>query len=117
MKPELVVFFVIGYLVFCFIMEAFGISDLFKEYLKDENEAFYNNNNDKSTKNIKGIDNKDDLTIGTILKPDDVSTPLKLSKEELGRHTWALIHSIAASYPLEPDAEHRQALIKFVDSL
>ncbi len=42
---------------------------------------------------------------------------MKLSKEELGRHTWALIHSVAASFPSVPNEENKKAVEEFLHSL
>merc|ERR1711976_413646 len=38
----------------------------------------------------------------TILKADENSSPLRVTKEELGRFTWTFLHSVAAAYPQEP---------------
>ncbi|EIJ89648.1 hypothetical protein NEPAR06_1782 [Nematocida parisii] len=38
-------------------------------------------------------------------------------KAELGRGTWALIHTIAAKYPPDAGREHQGNLIKFIDLL
>lgn len=38
-------------------------------------------------------------------------------RAELGRGTWALIHTIAAKYPPDATREHQGNLIKFIDLL
>lgn len=38
-------------------------------------------------------------------------------KAELGRGTWALIHTIGAKYPPYPSREHQSNLIQFIDLL
>ncbi|EHY66529.1 hypothetical protein NEAUS03_0953 [Nematocida ausubeli] len=38
-------------------------------------------------------------------------------KTELGRGTWALIHTIAAKYPPYPTREHQANVLKFIDLL
>lgn len=40
-----------------------------------------------------------------------------LDKNELGRSTWNLLHTIAAYYPEDPSDEMKQAAIAFIDSL
>ncbi len=60
--------------------------------------------------NIKISDSK------TELKPENSKKPLKLSKEELGRHSWALLHSIAASFPTVPTEEEKKMINKFLFS-
>ena len=42
---------------------------------------------------------------------------MKLSKEEIGRHTWALLHSIAASFPSVPTEENKKNVENFIHSL
>merc|ERR1712032_426784 len=53
----------------------------------------------------------------TILQPEDSKKPLKLSKEEIGRHSWALLHSMAAAAPNIPSEEQKQFYKNFLFSL
>jgi FAD-linked sulfhydryl oxidase len=53
----------------------------------------------------------------TTLHPEDSKKPLKLSKEEIGRHTWALMHSVAAIYPSIPTEENKKEVEIFLHSL
>lgn len=91
MKIEIIFIFIFGYVTFCFILDVFGISELILSSKFDSNIE------------------------RTVLKPIDSKEILKLSKEELGRHTWALLHSIAASYPIVPNKEEKEAIIKLFD--
>jgi len=43
------------------------------------------------------------------LKPDENSSPLRVSREELGRFGWAMIHSFAAAYPVNPTDDQKNA--------
>lgn len=90
MKIEVIFIFIFGYISFCFILDVFGITDLI-------------------------LNSKLEDKIRTDLKPEDSNEILKLSKEELGRHTWALMHSIAASYPITPNKLEKEAINKLFD--
>ena len=103
MNIEALVFFIIGYVLFVFIMNLIGISDIFTS--------------PSSNSSVKNIKIHKDFLNGEKIHPDNESTALSLTKEELGRHSWALIHSIGASFPLEPNEKEREALKKFVESL
>ena len=45
------------------------------------------------------------------------SRSLKLTKQEIGRHAWALLHSVAASYPIEPTNEDKKQVEDFINGL
>ena len=55
--------------------------------------------------------------IGEFLTPEGASKPLTLTKQEIGRNTWSLLHSIAASYPNEPTKEDKQQVTNFLYGL
>ena len=55
--------------------------------------------------------------IGEFLTPEGASKPLTLTKQEIGRNTWSLLHSIAASYPNEPTKEDIQQVTNFLYGL
>lgn len=61
-----------------------------------------------------GVDNKKTFTL---IKPDETSSPLKLSKEQIGRFSWAVLHSIAASYPKKPNNDEKQNIVTLLHSL
>ena len=44
-------------------------------------------------------------------------TPCPVDKEELGRGSWALLHTLAAYYPDKPDALYRVQARRFFDAL
>ena len=48
--------------------------------------------------------------------PDSNSSPLRVSKEQLGRFSWTLLHSIAASYPKKPSIEDKAQVQHFLHS-
>ncbi len=54
---------------------------------------------------------------GDILTPEGASKPLALTKQEIGRHSWALLHSMAASYPIEPTEEDKTKMTNFMYGL
>lgn len=53
----------------------------------------------------------------TAIQPDDYSSPLRVSKEELGRFVWAFLHSMAAAYPVAPTDEDQRQLLNFLNSI
>ena len=52
-----------------------------------------------------------------ILKAEGSSKPLKLTKPEIGRHSWALLHSMANTYPDNPTEEEKKIMTKFMYGL
>ena len=59
--------------------------------------------------NIQKTDEK-----GTKLVPDSESSPLTMTKEQLGRYAWGVLHSMAAAYPQHPTNEEKENLRKFL---
>ena len=55
--------------------------------------------------------------IGEFLTPEGAAKPLTLTKQEIGRNTWSILHSIAASYPNEPTKEDKQQITNFLYGL
>jgi len=53
----------------------------------------------------------------TIIKPDNSSSPLKVSKENLGTSTWTFLHSIAASFPQNPSEEYKTHFANLLNSM
>lgn len=54
---------------------------------------------------------------GDILTPSDAKKPLALTKQEIGRHAWAVLHSVAASYPAIPSEEDKTNVENFIKGL
>ena len=52
-----------------------------------------------------------------ILKAEGSSKPLKLTKPEIGRHSWALLHSMANTYPENPTEDEKTMMKKFMYGL
>ena len=52
-----------------------------------------------------------------ILKAEGSSKPLKLTKPEIGRRTWALLHSIANTFPEKPNEYDKNMMTKFLYGL
>ena len=52
-----------------------------------------------------------------ILKAEGSSKPLKLTKPEIGRRTWALLHSIANTFPENPSEKDKIMMQKFLYGL
>lgn len=107
MKVETIFVFLFGYFLFTILMQAFGIGDMINEKLRERNHynEKFNYGNDQFIKK------------STELKPDEKSTALTISKEELGKMTWVLLHSVAATYPIDPDKKEKQDLENFIHSL
>ena len=55
--------------------------------------------------------------IGEFLTPEGASKPLTLTKQEIGRNTWSLLHSMAAAYPNEPTEEDKKQITNFMYGL
>ena len=55
--------------------------------------------------------------IGDFLTPEGATKPLTLTKQEIGRNTWSLLHSMAASYPNEPNEEDKKQIKNFLYGL
>ena len=51
------------------------------------------------------------------MTPERATKRLTLTKQEIGRNTWSLLHSIAASYPNEPTKEDKQQITNFLYGL
>lgn len=51
---------------------------------------------------------------GDILTPSDAKKPLALTKQEIGRHAWAVLHSVAAAYPAIPTEEDKKSVEEFL---
>ena len=60
---------------------------------------------------------KDSEKPENILTAKDSSKPLKLTKPEIGRHTWAILHSIANALPDKPNNEEKELMKKFMYGL
>ena len=94
---KLILTFVFGFIAFCFMMEFFQIDQLFSS------------SGDFEESSVTFMQ-----TRGTEIYIDENSTPLKMTKEQLGRNTWSLLHSLAASIPVEPSVEQKQKITTFI---
>ena len=52
-----------------------------------------------------------------ILKAEGSSKPLKLTKPEIGRHSWTLLHSMTNTYPEKPSEEEKNLMKRFMYGL
>ena len=101
MKPILVfIIYIVGFMIFYQTMSYINM---------DEKILFFLQPNPAKAKNVKSIKQKE----GDILTPKDAKKPLKLTKQEIGRNAWALLHSIASSYPNDPNEEDKKVLLIF----
>ena len=100
MKPITVFFtYIVGFVIFYKIML----------WLKIDQKLFsFLNSSETKVKKQK---------IGELLTPEGASKPLTLTKQEIGRNTWSLLHSIAASYPNEPTEEDKKHITNFLYGL
>ena len=65
-----------------------------------------NTNNDKKNNSPENI-----------ITPEGASKPLTLTKAEIGRHSWALLHSMANIYPEIPNENDKNIIKKFMYGL
>lgn len=56
-------------------------------------------------------------TYETPITTEEFSTDLRLSKEQLGRFTWAVLHSMASSFPLVADEKDQNAMKSFIENM
>ncbi len=104
MKADILLIFIIGYILFSLLLYLFGVTDIIYDYLK-------------SSPNNYILDFSFENNAHTKITPDDKSKALKLSKEELGRTAWSFFHSIAAAYPIEATSDDKIALENFINSM
>ena len=105
MKPILVfIIYIIGFMIFYQTMSYINM---------DEKILFFLQPNPAKAKNVKSTKQKE----GDILTPKDAKKPLKLTKQEIGRNAWALLHSMASAYPNDPTEEDKQNMINFLKGL
>lgn len=55
-------------------------------------------------------------TGGHVPEPSALPKHCPLDKERLGRHTWGLLHTMAAYYPDDPSPQDRTNVQKFFDA-
>ena len=55
--------------------------------------------------------------INDLLTPEGAAKPLTLTKQEIGRNTLALLHSMTASYPNETTNEDKKQITNFMYGL
>lgn len=86
------------------------------ETIKNELET----NKDLPSVVVKGkpdLSYLDKRTFETEITTEEFSTSLRLSKEQVGRYTWACLHSIASAYPLVANEKHQKAIKSFIENL
>ena len=105
----LLIIYVFGFILFYSILSFFNVDE--KLFFYFDNENITNNLNNNKSKKINTQKE------GDILTPPDATKPLKLTKQEIGRHAWALLHSVAASYPIEPTNEDKKQVEDFINGL
>ena len=95
---------------FIFHIFIFLITYNILSYINFDSKIFFFLTPTKSENN-NTIKNKD------ILKAEGSSKPLKLTKPEIGRRTWTLLHSMANTFPLNPTEEDKNMMKKFMYGL
>ena len=95
-----------------FILHIFSFVFLFNlfSYINLDEKVFFFLTPTKSS-DINSQRNKD------ILKAEGSSKPLKLTKSEIGRRSWALLHSMANTFPENPNEEDKNMMKKFLYGL
>ena len=92
-------FYFFTFIIFYNILSFFNI---------DEKVFFFLTPTIKDESNIPESDRPEN-----ILKAEGSSKPLKLTKPEIGRHTWTLLHSMANIYPENPTEKDKEIMKKF----
>lgn len=105
MKYLLGIIYIVGFIIFYQIMTFLKVDEYLLFFLNESNK------NEKSQ--IQTTQKKE----GDILTPPDGTKPLKLTKQEIGRNAWALLHSVAATYPIEPKEEDKKYMKDFIFGL
>ena len=102
MKPiPLFCIYIIGFIFFYKFM-------LFIGFDQKIFSIFFSSSKDTSIKSEK---------IGDLLTPEGATKPLTLTKQEIGRNTWSLLHSMAAAYPNEPTDDDKKQITNFMYGL
>lgn len=91
--------------IISFFIQAFVIFISIKIYTKG-----YIKKGVGTQKKEKNDTNKNNLTSSIYLPRNETCS-------SLGRHTWAVLHSIAASYPNKPNATEKENYSKFLNGL
>ena len=101
MKPvPLFITYIIGFIIFYKFMLIIGFEQkLFSIFFSNKNGSV------QSEK------------IGDFLTPEGAAKPLTLTKQEIGRNTWTILHSIAASFPNNPTEEDKKQITNLMYSL
>ena len=63
------------------------------------------------------VTTKESISKDNILTAEGSTKPLKLTKPEIGRRTWALLHSIANTFPENPSEKDKNMMNKFLYGL
>ena len=123
-KYRIGLIYIIGFIVFYFLMEFLHVNRLFeteeKIYAFKTGIIHIYNYKEKpnETNNLRiNTNNVNYQNSNITIHPDKDSSPLKLDKEQLGRFSWGLIHSIAASYPQNVTEDNKRDIENFVDSM
>ena len=105
--------------IFAFIIYVFGFIVFYNllSYLKADEYVFFfltpkAESSLPTSKEKKNTQKKEE-----ILTPEGSKKPLALTKQEIGRHTWALLHSMAAAYPLDPTEKDKKLITQFMFGL
>lgn len=51
------------------------------------------------------------------IQTDKESTPLRLTKENIGRFTWRVLHTMASAFPINPDNKAKIAMKNFIEDM
>jgi len=90
-----------------------------KKVLKVVSDNINNNKNLPSVhpslhNGLSYLDKREDETEITT---EESSSSLRLSKEQVGRYCWTVLHSMASGYPLVADKKHQNAIKTFIEDL
>ena len=101
MKPvPLFVTYIIGFIIFYKIMLIIGFEQkLFSIFFSNKTAPIQTEK------------------IGDFLTPEGAAKPLTLTKQEIGRNTWTILHSIAASFPNNPTEEDKKQITNLMYGL
>ena len=118
MKPVLVfIVYVVGFVVFYQIMSFLKVDEYILFFLTPNTDNSSTQTLPQAQSQPTKTKNTKKQKEGDIVTPPDGTKPLALTKQEIGRHAWAVLHSVAATFPAIPTDEDKKSVEDFIKGL